>query len=607
MTEPQETRSFFWFTAERPVAISMMVAAVLVFGFVGFGKLPVNLLPETTHPRVTIRTEYPGASPQDVEERISERIQDSVSVINGVRRVVSVSRPEASDVILEFDWGTKMAFAVSDIRERLDRVRLPREADDPLVLRYDPSLDPVMTLGLTGDISLVELRRIAELELEQQLKQQVDGVAAVKLRGGQEEEIHIAVDEDALALFGLDVQVIGQRLAAENLNAAAGLIEEGKTEYLVRALNQFKNLEQIRRLVLERRGDVSIRLQDVATVTRQPMDREVISRIDGRECVLVDVYKEASANIVRLCERVRERASGTQEQLDYVLARKHEEPLPERPEIAADDVEQEKQRKKGLRAARARKLRERARMTDYLAFNLQQYGVELDLLQDQSRFIQASVQDVLNSALVGGLFAIFVIYLFLRRFAATAILFVSIPVSLVATFAPMYMSEIDMNIMSLGGLALGVGMLVDNSIVVQGHGLKPAAVLGVSRVASAVTASTLTTVAVFFPIVFVEGVAGQLFHDQALTVVYALLMSLVVALFVIPSGPPGQAPLAGAAALCRVLRLLLPERDRCLPWPVADRPAPPPGGGGDRTGAAGPGGQPDPKARQRTAAPGQPG
>ncbi|MHC4515203.1 MAG: efflux RND transporter permease subunit [Planctomycetota bacterium] len=543
MTEPQETRSFFWFTAERPVAISMMVAAALVFGFVGFGKLPVNLLPETTHPRVTIRTEYPGASPQDVEERISERIQDSVSVINGVRRVVSVSRPEVSDVILEFDWGTKMAFAVSDIRERLDRVRLPREADDPLVLRYDPSLDPVMTLGLTGDISLVELRRIAELVLEQQLKQQVDGVAAVKLRGGQEEEIHIAVDEDALALFGLDVQVIGQRLAAENLNAAAGLIEEGKTEYLVRTLNQFKNLEQIRRLVLERRDNVSIRLQDVATVTRQPMDREVISRIDGRECVLVDVYKEASANIVRLCERVRERAFGTQEQLDYVLARKHEEPLPERPEIAADDVEQEKQRKKGLRAARARKLRERARMTNYLAFNLQQYGVELDLLQDQSRFIQASVQDVLNSALVGGLFAIFVIYLFLRRFAATAILFVSIPVSLVATFAPMYMSEIDMNIMSLGGLALGVGMLVDNSIVVlesiarareQGHGLKPAAVLGVSRVASAVTASTLTTVAVFFPIVFVEGVAGQLFHDQALTVVYALLMSLVVALFVIP-------------------------------------------------------------------------
>lgn len=525
----------FKFTAERPVAITMVVLAVLVFGLVGLLRLPVNLLPDVSYPKLTVRTTYPGAGPQDVEERISRRVQEAVSVVPGVRRVVSVSRPEVSDVVLEFTWGTEMVFAVSEVRERLDRVFLPQDAERPLVLRYDPSLDPVMTLGLypsdgaADGIDLMEVRRLADEELVEKL--QLDGVAAVKVRGGDEEEIRIEVDEGRLTALGMDIGTVGDRIRSENVNAAAGSIDEGETEYLVRALGEYRTLDELRRTIVDRRGDANVRLDDLAPagVQRVAADKDVITRIDGRLCVLVDIQKEAAANIVDLCSRMRDRVLGTDAQRRDVAAGKHLEPLPE------FDKENPRKRSMALTA--------RQRTTDFLAFELQREGIEVEVLQDQSVFIAASVDDVLNSALFGGLIAIFVIYLFLRNFKSTAILAVSIPISLMATFAPMFGADIDLNIMSLGGLALGVGMLVDNSIVVlesiarrreDGLGPREAAVDGVGRVAGAVVASTLTTVAVFFPIVFVEGVAGQLFRDQALTVVFALLCSLLVALFVIP-------------------------------------------------------------------------
>jgi len=545
--------SLFELTATRPVAITMMALAAVVFGVVGLIRLPVNLLPDISYPSLTIRTRYPGAAPQDVEERVSERVQEAVAVIQGVRRVYSVSRPEVSDVILEFDWGTRMVFAVEDVRERLDRIQLPPQTEDPLVLRYDPSLDPVLTLGLSGSGSQVELRRIAEEELERELAE-VDGVAAVKLRGGDEEEIRISIDEAALTAYRLDAGIIAQRLQAENLNAAAGSIDEGNTEYLVRALNEFRSLAEIEDLILLRRGDVNLRLKDVAQVRRVPQDKQVISRVDGRPCVLIDVYKEADANVVELCSKVKDRVFGTAEQQHYVAAKKHEEPLPDAPAPPAGGGPM--QGGSGFGGGeRMRKLRERQQMTDYLAFQVAPLDVEVTALQDQSVFIETAVDDVVSAAVQGGLIAIVVIYLFLRRFAATAIIAVSIPISLVVTFAPMFLSDITLNVMSLGGLALGVGMLVDNSIVVlesiswcreQGMTLREAAVQGVRRVAGAVAASTLTTVAVFFPIVFVEGMAGQLFKDQALAVVYSLLVSLVVALFLIPMlatrEPPAPAP-----------------------------------------------------------------
>jgi HAE1 family hydrophobic/amphiphilic exporter-1 len=522
-------RGFFAFTTTRPVAIVMMVLATVVFGAVGLLRLPVNLLPDISYPTVTVRTQYPGSSPEDVEQRVSERVQEAVAVVPGVRKVVSISRPGVSDVILEFVWGTRMVFAISDIRERLDRIQLPEEAERPLVLRYDPSLDPVLTLGLSGDLDPVELRRIAEEEVERDLAK-VEGVAAVKVRGGDEDEIRITVDEAALGVLDLDVGTIATRLREENLNTASGSIDEGATEFLVRTLGEFRNVTEIEDMILKRRNDTPIRVRDVARVTREPRDRDVVSRVDGTPCVLVDVYKEAGANVVRLAAAVRDAAFGTPAQQRWL--REHGDELPTAPEGNGADGKD-----------RWRKLAERQRMTDFIGYRLERTGVTQTLLQDQSRFIETSIDDVESSAIQGGLFAIAVIFLFLRRLSATLILALSIPISLVASFAPMFLSDITLNIMSLGGLALGVGMLVDNSIVVleaitrardEGHGVAAAAVAGVTRVASAVTASTLTTVAVFFPIVFVEGVAGQLFRDQSLTVVYSLLVSLLVALFVIP-------------------------------------------------------------------------
>ncbi|MHC5063494.1 MAG: efflux RND transporter permease subunit [Planctomycetota bacterium] len=543
--------SAFRFATMRPVAITMMVLAAVVFGAVGLRQLPLNLLPEISYPTLTIRTEYPGASPEDVEERISERLQESVAVVPGMRRVVSISRPEISDIILEFAWGTEMVFAISDIRERIDRVVLPREADKPLVLRYDPSLDPMMTIGLSGDDSLVRLRLIAEEEIERELAK-LEGLAAVKIRGGDEEEILIGLDEQALSLLGLDVETVGRRLAEENVNTASGTIEEGNTQFLVRTLGEFQNLEEIETIILDRRNDAPIRLSDVARVSRQPKDKEVISRIDGRPCVLIDIYREAGANLVELAERVRHRVFGTEEQQVYAAALAADPSLmprelalsPEELQAEATNLESlDEWSRAMISAERARVLADHRRNLDFLVYDLEPFALRFDLLQDQSEFIESAIDDLRSSAIKGGLFAILVIFIFLRRLSATVILAASIPISLVASFAPMYLSEITLNIMSLGGLALGVGMLVDNSIVVlesvsrcreAGLGIREAAVQGVSRVASAVTASTLTTVAVFFPIVFVEGVAGQLFRDQSLTVVYSLLMSLLVALFVIP-------------------------------------------------------------------------
>ena len=549
-------RSFFAFTVTRPIAVSMVVLATVVFGLVGLAGLPVNLLPDVSYPSVTVRTTYPGASPRDVEERISERIQELVAVVPGVRDLFSISRPGVSDVVLEFAWGTQMSFAVNDVRERLDRFFPPAGAEDPLVLRYDPSLDPVLTLGLVAnnDLSLTELRHFADYELEEQLAT-LDGIAAVKIRGGDEEEIRISVDEQALAAKSLDIALIANRLRLENVNAAAGSIEESRTEYLVRTLNEYVSPREIEQTILATRDGASIRLAEVARVERVPADPVVISRIYDQPCVLIDIYKEANANVVEVCDNVRTRVFGAEWQQAAVAAGKHDAPM-------SDEAQED-------RTVRAAEMIRRRAMRDYLAFDMAELGIRPELLVDQSRFIAGAIAEVRNNALQGGLLAIIVIFLFLRSFVATAILAVSIPLSLLATFAPMFLTGIDLNVMSLGGLALGVGMLVDNSIVVlesiqkrreAGDNAPVAAVRGTSRVASAVVASTLTTIAVFFPIVFVEGLGGQLFRDQALTVVFALLMSLLVALFVVPMlasrGGSGVAAFLGGLVVTPALELL---------------------------------------------------
>jgi len=514
----------------RPVAVSMFVLAMAVFGFVSLSKLKMDLLPEISYPALTVRTSWPGAAPEDVEERISEKVQEALSTLDDLVRSTSISRAGASDVVLDFDWGTPMTFAVQDVREKLDGVFLPAGVERPLILRYDPNLDPILRVGIrapegkearddAGRIDqLIQLRWLAENRIKRELES-LEGVAAVLVRGGLEEEIRVRADPYQLAAKQIDPGELARRLAQENINASGGSLLEGSSEYLVRTVNQFRTLAEIESLPVATRGDAVIRVSDVATVERTYEKREVVSRIGGAESVEVAIYREAGANVVQLAQRVKEKLFGDAKQQEF----------------AAD------LRSKDGGAGRAETVGERG-MVDFLAWRYRK-DLRMELLSDQSVFIQAAVEDVKNSAVVGAILAVCVIWLFLRKLAPTVIIGVSIPISVIVTFALMYMSGVSLNIMSLGGLALGVGMLVDNAIVVlesitrcrdEGDDAKTAAVRGASEVAGAVVASTLTTVAVFAPIVFVTGIAGQIFGDQALTVVSSLLVSLVVAIGFIP-------------------------------------------------------------------------
>ena len=477
------------FSTNRRVTVAMLMVAVVAFGLVGFSRLAVNLLPDITYPTITIRTEYAGTAPLEIERLISEPIEGLVGVVSNVVRVSSVSRPGLSDVIVEFAWGTDMDFASLDIREKLDLVQLPLDAEKPTLMRFDPSLDPIMRIALHGGSNLMELRRIAEERIRLDLES-LEGVAAVRVEGGLEEEIQVEVESARLAYLGISIDQVTNRLAAENVNLTAGTLKDGEAEFLVRTLNEFEGWDEIGELVIAQPGGAPIKLNDVGRVFRGHSERDVITRINGREGVEIAIYKEGDANTVRVHDTVFERLDSFQSEYADLL----------------DDA-------------------------------------SVEIVVDQATFIGQAVTEVLKTAIVGGLLAIVILYLFLRHLKSTAIISLSIPISVVATFFLMFASDVSLNIMSLGGLALGIGMLVDSSIVVleniqryRDQDVPPleAARRGTSEVGRAVIAATLTTVCVFVPIVFVEGVAGQLFRDQALTVTFSLVASLLVALMLLP-------------------------------------------------------------------------
>jgi len=473
----------------RPVTVFILAVAAVVFGAVAFTNLAVNLLPDISYPSLTVRTEYEGTAPVEVESLLTRPVENAVGVVNNVVRVTSSSRADVSEVTLEFAWDTDMDFASLDVRDRLDRVRLPIDAEQPILLRYDPSLDPIMRIGLHGSSDLSRMRFIADEDLKRALER-IEGVAAVVVSGGLEEEIQVELDERKLAALGLSAAQIASRLAAENVNITGGTLRDGHTEVLVRTRNEFVRAEDIRNVVVRRTGNAIVRLSDVARVATGHKERQIITRIDGAESVELAVYKEGGSNTVTVSDAVTDRLGDL-----------------------ANDLE---------------------RIDPQL---------RVEVITDQARYIRQAVREVLQTALFGGLLAIAVLYLFLRSVKNTFIIGLSIPVSVVATFFLMYAAGISLNIMSLGGLTLGVGLLVDNAIVVlesvqrkreQGLDVVEAARTGTSEVGRAITASTLTTICVFLPIVFVEGVAAQLFRDQALTVAFSLLVSLIVALTLIP-------------------------------------------------------------------------
>lgn len=536
--------SSFSITTRRPVAILMVVMAICVFGWVSYQRLSLNLMPDISYPTLTVRTEYPGTAPEEVEMLLSRPLEQEVGIVPHLVNMSSISKAGQSDIILEFEWDTDMNAISQDVREKVDRVFLPQGAEKPLLLRYDPSLDPIMRIGFHGPQTLYELRYLAEQEIKRELEA-LSGVAAVKIKGGLEEEIHVELNERQIAIMGLDIAQINSRLAQNNVNLPGGNLREGQVEYLIRTLNEFRTVEEIGDLVVARQANADVYLRDIARVYRSHKDREIITRVNGGESVEIEIYKEADANIVAVAERVRGVLYGLPMQQAYVegLAKKDKgDPEKGESEERTGEKAQGEEVLKQRRIEAAQEAMNHLMMTDFISYRLPS-GARLEMLSDQSIFIKNSIDEVQNSALIGGGFAVLVLFVFLRNIVHTLIIGLTIPVSIVATFAPMFIFDVSMNIMSLGGLALGVGMLVDNSIVVlesifrcreEGDDIARATVRGTAEVGTAVFASTLTTITVFFPIVFVEGVAGQVFGDMALTVVFSLLASLGVALFFIP-------------------------------------------------------------------------
>jgi HAE1 family hydrophobic/amphiphilic exporter-1 len=502
----------------RPVTVFMVTFGVVLFGLVAASRLAVELLPDISYPSLTIRTDLPDAAPEDVEQFVTRPVEEGVGVVPGLTRLHSISRPGQSEVTLEFSSGTRMDLASLSVREKLDLVVLPREAKRPAILRFDPSLDPILRFRLSGDPNLQRLRRIAERTIKNDLEG-TPGVAAVRVVGGEEEEIQVEIDAARLSAVGLSLTDVTRRLGEENVNLAGGSLTEGQAEYLIRATNQFLAPPDIANVILAVRPDGVVHVSDVGRVWRGAKDREVIARVDGKESVEISVFKEGDANTVNVARAVKRRLNKI--------------PLPAELKIVT--------------------------------------------VADQSRFIENSINEVINSAWLGGLLAVLILFAFLRNLRTTLIIALSIPVSVFATFIIMYRFGISLNLMSLGGLALAVGMLVDNSIVVlesifrkreEGLAGTRAASEGAKTVAMAVTASTLTTVAVFLPLIFVEGLAGQLLRDQALTISFSLVASLGVALTIVPTlaalGSRGETSSARGHAPVTVV-------DPAAPAPAAPR------------------------------------
>jgi len=504
-----------WITVavRRPVTVMMGAVTLVLFGLISLGGLSVNLLPDLSYPTLTVRTELEGAAPAEIETLLTRPIEESVGTVNNVRSIESISRTGQADVILEFSWGTDMDMAGLDVREKLEVLQLPLDASRPSLLRFNPATDPIVRLGLgfeqTPEIetrALKALRRHADEQLKKAIEP-VAGVAAVKISGGLEDEIQIEIDPERMARLNIDVAELAARLAAENVNVSAGRLETGNQRYLVRTMNQFTSVEEIAGMIVTERGERPVYLRDVADVSQGFSERKAVIRLNGREAVELAVYKEGDSNTVGVAKAVTERLESA-----------------------------------------------RAELPD---------GMQLVVVENQATFIGQTIDEVVGNALLGGLLAMLVIFAFLRDWASTLIVAVSIPVSIIATFFLMAQTGISLNIMSLGGIALATGLLVDNAIVVLENisrrrssaqsapessdassdpsavplsikGRADAAIRGGTEVAGAVLASTLTTIAVFFPLAFVDGIAGQLFSAQALTVTYALAISLLVALTLIP-------------------------------------------------------------------------
>lgn len=477
------------FSVRRKVTTAMLSMILVVLGMITFTRLGLDFFPDIEYPTVSVITVYKGASSEDIENTITKPLEEIISSVNRVKKVSSMTVEGASVIMIEFEWGTNLDFAAQDVRDQIGLYRnyIPEEATDPLVVKFSMSQIPIIFYGLTADRPPYELKEIVENEVVGRLER-IDGVASAQVFSMETREILVDVDKSALESRNLSLDQILAALRMENLNLPAGHIVERHSDFLLRTIGEYESLDDMRDTVVGTTPTGSpIYLRDVAEVKDTLKDTRFLARIQRQKGVFLVINKRSGANTVIAAEEVKKEIEKIKAQLP-------------------PDVE-------------------------FFAF------------MDQSEMIQRVIRRTGNNALVGGILAMIFILVFLRNWRPTVTIFLAIPLSVITTFIAFYLAGYTINLLTLGGLALGIGMLVDNAVVVienifrhleEGKERNEAARVGASEVGMAITASTLTTIAVFFPMVFARGITGTLTRGLALAIAFSLLASLFVALTVVP-------------------------------------------------------------------------
>ncbi|NLE01627.1 MAG: efflux RND transporter permease subunit, partial [Fibrobacter sp.] len=472
---------------KRPVLITVGFIIILVIGLFSLWRLPIDLMPEITNPTITVITYYGNAGPQEMEELITRPLEASLAGIQGIEELSSTSAEGVSRIRVLFTWGTNLDEAVNDIRDRIDRTlgRLPDDVDRPMIRKFDMSSFPIMILGASGDMESARLRQLIEDQVQYRLER-CDGVASVDIRGGALREIKVALRTSALEALKISPDMVVNTFKQENKNIPAGSVDKGNKEIIVRTFAEYSKLEDVKSAIVAVRDGVPVTVGDLADVQDGIEEITSMVRINSKLGIQLSVSKQSGVNTVAV----------------------------------AREVQREIER-----------------------INKDFPQIKITPLINTATFIQQSINGVGNSLVLGGLIAVIVLLLFLRNISSTLIIATAIPVSIIATFALVYFTGLTLNMMTFGGLALGIGMLVDNAIVVldnifhhreKGGKAQESAIKGTSQVTSAVIASTLTTLVVFFPVVFIRGMSGIMFRQLAYVVSFSLACSLFSALTLIP-------------------------------------------------------------------------
>ncbi len=481
-------KSFIGLCVKRPISVFMAIFAICILGGISLSRLPVDYFPDIDIPVISVSTSYDGAGPEEVETSITRLVETAVSSVTGVTDITSTSAEGSSVVSIEFDWGTDLADAASDIREAIDRIRsrLPDEADSPTTMKFSTSMMPIMSISLSGADDLAALYELADSQIIKKIEQ-IDGVAQVRVNGGLETRVNVDVNLNRLQAYGLSINSIASTIYTENMNSAGGETYEGVYKYILRTTGEFEDLEDMKNIVLTVKNNVPIRLRDVADVYYGYNDSSTIVRVNQEPGLLMYINKESGKNTVSVARNIINRLE----------------------ELEADLPP----------------------------------GVYFQILSNSAEFIQAAIMGVVEAGIQGALVAVFVLMIYLWNIRTVSVIALSIPISIIATFTLMYFMGITLNIISIAGLTLGIGMMVDSSIVVlenivhfrqKGHGKYTAAIDGTSEVSIAISASTFTTVAVFLPFLFLEGQEGEIFGDLASVVTISLMTALVVSVTIVP-------------------------------------------------------------------------